>query len=433
VVFLPNILLLFLAIALLEDSGYMARAAFLMDRYMHRIGLHGKSFIPMLIGFGCSVPAILATRTLETRRDRLVTMLVVPLMSCGARLTIYALFIPAFFPPHLRAPVLWLIYLIGIVLAVVCAKLLRGTVLRGRAEPFVIELPLYRLPTIRGLIVHMWDRGWMYLRKAGTVILAISVILWVLSSFPKKTRFDRDYAAEARAARAELVSAIRPIAAKLAGPDEADALAAAAAAEIDRRIARPSWLKTTANAAESRPVSPAATSPATAASAAAPRGGSMAAVLARSGPLRQRYRTKLRRLAETRQAEELMYSAAGRIGRGLEYVIRPLGFDWRIGTAMIGALAAKEVFVAQMAIVFSVGGEPDRAEALRARLRETYTPLQAFCIMLFMLISAPCAATIACTWKESGSWKWGMFQLGGLTVLAYLVTLAVYQVGRLIT
>jgi ferrous iron transport protein B len=356
--FLPNILLLFMAIAFLEDSGYMARAAFLMDRLMHRIGLHGKSFIPMLIGFGCSIPAILATRTLEGRRDRLTTMLVLPLMSCGARLTIYALIIPAFFAERWRAPMLWLIYLIGIVLAIASAKLLRMTVLRGEAPPFVMELPIYRLPTLRGLVVHMWDRGWMYLRKAGTVILAISVILWALMSFPKKTAFDRDYDGEAAEARAAYLAA---------GDSPPDVQAA--------------------------------------------------------------YQARLQELDHAKRAEELAYSVAGRIGHGLEPVLRPLGFDWRIGTALIGAFAAKEVFVAQMGIVFAVGAAGEGSEALRAQLQAHYTPLQAFCIMLFCLVSAPCVATIAVTRKESGSWKWAALQLGGLTVLAYVVTLLVYQVG----
>jgi len=352
--FLPNIVLLFLAIAFLEDSGYMARAAFLMDRLMHRIGLHGKSFIPMLIGFGCSVPAILATRTLDSRRDRLVTMLVVPLMSCGARLTIYALFIPAFFAPRWRAPVLWGVYLIGVVLAVVCAKLLRATVFRGEAPAFVMELPLYRLPTARGLAIHMWDRAWMYLRKAGTIILALSVLLWALTTFPRKTHFDRDYAAELAA--------------------------------VGTRPARGA-----------------------------------------DGPDAER-----RRIEHARHAEELAYTVAGRVGHAIEPALRPLGFDWRIGTALVGALAAKEVFVAQMGIVFAVGEADERSGALRQRLQETYTPLQGFCVMLFCLISAPCAATTAVTWKESGSWRWAVFQLVGLTVLAYVVTLIVYQAGRLV-
>jgi len=355
-VFLPNILLLFLAIAFLEGTGYMARAAFIMDKLMHKLGLHGKSFIPMLIGFGCSVPAIMGTRTLETRRDRLTTMLVVPLMSCSARLAIYALIIPAFFPASWRAPMLWTIYFIGILLAVGCAKLLRVTVLRGRTVPFVMELPPYRLPTLRGLLIHMWERSWLYLRKAGTIILAVSVVLWALGRWPglpadRAAQFEHDRAA------------IRADASLTEAPQ-------------DERIAEIN-------------------------------------------------------VAQTKEALE--HSLIGRLGKGLELVLRPCGFDWKISTAMIGAFAAKEVFVAQMGIVYSLGEEADeQSEPLRAKLQAAYTPLQGFCIMLFCLISAPCVATIAVTRRESNSWRWALLQLVGLTVLAWTLTTAVYQVGRLI-
>ncbi len=331
-VFLPNILLLFLAVAILEDSGYMARAAFVMDRLMHKIGLHGKSFIPMLIGFGCTVPAILATRTLESRRDRLTTMLVLPLMSCGARLPIYMLFIPAFFTAAWRTPVLWGLYLVGIALAVVLAKVLRATLFKGDAAPFVMELPPYRMPTVRGTLVHMWERGWMFLRKAGTVIVAISILLWVLTSYPK------------------------PPEAHLAG------------------------------------------------------------------------------LADEEQAQAaLSYSVAGRIGHTLEPVMRPVGFDWKTSTALVGAFAAKEVFVAQLGIVHSLGEADEESEPLRAVLQREYTPLQAFAIMLFCLVSVPCMVTVATTWKESGSWKWAALQVVGLTALAWVLTAGVYQIGLLVT
>ena len=291
IVFLPNILLLFLAIALLEDSGYMARAAFVTDRVMHKIGLHGKSFIPMLIGFGCSVPAIMGTRILENRRNRLTTIMVIPLMSCGARLTIYALIIPAFFAEKWRGPVLWIIYLTGIVLAIICAKLLRLTVFRGETVPFVMELPPYRMPTLKSVLIHMWQRGWMYLKKAGTVILAISIILWVAMTFPKLP------------------------AQQLAGLTDA-------------------------------------------------------------------------------QAEQagLAHSVVGRIGHSIEPLIKPLGFDWKIGTALIGATAAKEVFVSQLGIVYSIGDVEGKSKTLREKLQANYTPLNGLCIMLFCLISAPCVA-----------------------------------------
>jgi ferrous iron transport protein B len=309
----------------------MARAAFVMDRIMHRIGLHGKSFIPMLIGFGCSVPAIMATRILENRRNRLATMLVIPLMSCGARIAIYVLFVGAFFPPHLQGPMMWLIYFIGILLAIVCIQLLRKTLLKGETIPFVMELPPYRMPTLKGLSIHMWDRAWMYVKKAGTVILLISIVLWAAISYPK------------------------PSAEELTGLDE----------------------------------------------------------------LQQHSFT-------------LQHSVAGRVGKAIEPVIKPLGFDWKIGTALIGASAAKEVFVSQLFIIYSLGDSEENFEALQGHLKEDYSPLQGFCVMLFCLISAPCIATVAVTRRESGAWKWAAMQYFGLTALAYILTLVVYQVGRLI-
>ncbi|MHC4574131.1 MAG: ferrous iron transport protein B [Planctomycetota bacterium] len=329
--FLPNILLLFLAIAFLEDTGYMARAAFVMDRVMHRIGLHGKSFIPMLIGFGCSVPAVMAARILENRRNRLTTIMVIPLMSCGARLTIYALLIPAFFPEKWRGPMLWLIYLIGIVLAVISARFLRLTLFRGETVPFVMELPPYRTPTLKAVAVHMWQRGWMYLRKAGTIILAVSILLWAAMSFPE------------------------PGAKSLEGltPEQA-------------------------------------------------------------------------------HKAKLEYSIVGRVGRAVEPALKPLGFDWKIGTALIGATAAKEVFVSQLGIVYAVGNDDGGPQSLREKLQADYTPLTGFCIMLFCLIYAPCVATVAITRYETNSWLWPAFQFLALTALAYVLTLIVYQFGSLI-
>jgi ferrous iron transport protein B len=331
VIFLPNILLLFLGVAFLEDTGYMARAAFIMDRIMHKIGLHGKSFIPMLIGFGCSVPAIMATRILENRRNRLATMLVIPLMSCGARIAIYALFVAAFFPPHLQGPMMFLVYFVGIALAIVCIQLLRKTLLRGETIPFVMELPPYRMPTLKGLAIHMWDRAWMYVKKAGTVILMISIIMWAAVSYPK------------------------PPAEHLAGLS-----------------------------------------------------------------------------SEQQQSAVLQYSVAGRMGRAIEPALKPLGFDWKIGTALIGASVAKEVFVSQLSIIYSLGDSEENVETLQENLRQDYSPLQGFCVMLFCLITAPCIATVAITRKESGAWRWAALQYFGLTALAYVITLAVYQVGRLI-
>lgn len=355
-VFLPNILLLFFAIAVLEDSGYMARAAFLMDRLMHKIGLHGKSFVPMLIGFGCTVPAIMATRTLESRRDRLTTMLVLPLMSCGARLPIYALIIPAFFPRAWHAPMLWIIYMVGIALAVGAAKVLRMTLLRGESPPFVMELPPYRMPTVKSIGLHMWNRAGAYLKKAATIILGISIILWAMQQWPGLP--------EQQAATFELQ--------RLALETDPGVPA------HEREIAR-------------------------------------------------------RGLAHAEAEAALKHSLMGRVGRGLEPVMRPAGFDWKISTAIVGAFAAKEVFVSQLGILYSLGQEPDEeADSLRDRLKEDYSPLIGLCIMLFMLISVPCVATLVMTRRESGAMKWALFQLIGLTLMAYVITVAVYQAGSLL-
>ncbi|MBU8869655.1 MAG: ferrous iron transport protein B [Gemmatimonadales bacterium] len=354
-IFLPNIVLLFLAIAVLEGTGYMARAAIVMDRFMSKVGLHGKSFIPLLIGFGCTVPAIMATRTLETRRDRLITMMVLPLMSCGARLPIYALMIPAFFPVQWQGPVLWSVYVAGIVLALVLARLLRATVFRGETTPLLMELPPYRMPTPQNLLVQMWTRAWLYVQKAGTVILGAAVILWFLTFFPKPPA---DY------------------------PVSVEVLAAA---------------ETVTDDTQTDPL--------------------VFSAIQDEG---------------LRQSVELSYSVAGRAGRLLEPVLEPLGFDWRIATALLGAIAAKEVFVAQLGIVFAVEEADEASEDLRSQLRRLYSPLVGLCIMLFALISTPCIATFAITRQEAGSIWWAIAQSWGLTVLAWIVTFGVHQAGLLL-
>ncbi|HUU03507.1 MAG TPA: ferrous iron transport protein B [Myxococcota bacterium] len=360
-VFLPNIVLLFMGLAFLEDSGYMARAAFLMDRLMHRFGLHGKSFVPMMTGFGCTIPGILATRTLENERDRLTTMLVLPLMSCGARLPIWMLLVPAFFAPAWHAPMLFLIYMIGIVLALLIALLLRRSLLAGEDAPFVMELPPYRLPTLRSVGLKMFERSWMYLRKAGTIILGFSIIMWAVTSYPKLDHFQVDD----NIAAGKIVVAEKPV------------------------------------------------------HEGAPASGGVQFLTAKQ-------------VAGRRAAENLRYSVAGHIGRFIEPVMRPLGFDWRIDTAMIGAFAAKELFVSQIGIVYSLGADDDTSVDLRGVLRENYSPLTGFVLMLFMLIAMPCVATIAVTRRESGSWKWAALQLFGLTAIAWIVSTIVYQVGSLL-
>jgi ferrous iron transport protein B len=475
IVFLPNIVFLFLAIAILEDTGYMARAAFVMDHFMHKFGLHGKSFIPMLIGFGCSVPAIMATRSLENERDRLTTMLVAPLMSCGARLPIYALIIPAFFPSAWHGPMLWLIYVIGIALALVSAKLLRATLFRGDSTPFVMELPPYRMPTVHGTLIHMWGRSWHYLKKAGTIILGISIVLWVLTIFPQKETYDRDYDALMQEARTTYLAKAQQLDALFGLPPSVDALEQAVEAELLMTEAERDYWRHEEGYAEAQQQFASALEQLE----ASPGGGAVerftemrerllevrerfpvasedapAAVLSGRAAVLERlerqdpeaygaarwfldemkgpYVEKVQTLEQAQSAEDIEYSVVGRIGHALKPVLAPMGFDWRIGTALVGAVAAKEVFVAQLGIVYSVGEADEGSEALRGQLHERYSPLVGFCIMLFTLISAPCMATFAIVKSESNSWKWPAAQWAGLTVLAWAATTLVYQTGRAI-
>ena len=394
IVFLPNIIFLFIAIAILEASGYMARVAFIMDKVMHKIGLHGKSFIPFLIGFGCSVPAIMATRTLDNQRDRILTMLVTPFMSCGARLPIYLLIIPAFFDKN-QALVLWVVYLIGIVMAIIVAKILGMTVLKGESAPFVMELPPYRIPTLKGVLMQMWERSWLYLKKAGTIILFVSIVMWSLTVFPL---FPEEKVAEYEKGLPELEQVVEEKSAELA--------------EIGYVI------MTDENMQEAENVNSKLSDRELA------KAEKIAAELEAASMQIEDINNKV---AEA----ELEYSAAGRIGKFIEPVLTPIGFDWKIGTALIGAFAAKEVFVAQMGIVYSLGEAGEDSEALRDKLRENYSPLVGFAIMVFALLSAPCMATFAIVKRESNSWKWAFFQFFGMTVIAYIVTLIIYQTGRL--
>lgn len=351
IVFLPNILLLFFAIAILEDSGYMSRASFVMDGIMRKFGLQGRSFVPLVLGFGCTVPAVMATRTIESERDRTVTIMVLPLMSCGARLPIYALLIPAFFPEKYQAFTMWIVYIIGIVIALIAARIMKSTLFKGEGEVYLMELPPYRMPTVKSMMLHMWDRSKMYLQKAGTIILATSIILYLCNTYPEKTEFSQDYDAQIEAAQK------------------------AGAAEDDETVVA---------------------------------------------------------LENAKQNETLEYTISGRAGKILEPIFAPMGFDWKISTATIGALAAKEVFVAQMGILYSEGEADEESEGLRATLSKQYTPLQAFCMMLFALLSIPCLATLAIIKRELNSWKMAVMEGAGLFVLAWVITTIVYQIGSLL-
>lgn len=329
IVFLPNILILFFFISLMEDTGYMARAAFIMDRLMHKIGLHGKSFIPLLIGFGCNVPAIMATRTLESRRDRIITMLITPFMSCSARLPVYILLVAAFFPKN-QGLVLMSIYFIGIGLAVLTALLMKKTLFKNSSMPFVMELPPYRMPTMRNILIHMWEKAGQYLRKMGTIILMASILIWALGYFP----LDRD--------------------------------------------------------------------------------------------------------ANVGSSEYLEQSYIGKMGRFIEPGLEPLGFDWKMGVSIVTGLAAKEIVVSSMGILYHVPDAEENTQGLAESLKNQvdslgnhiFSPLVAYSFMLFILIYFPCMAVIAAIKKEAG-WRWALFSIFYTTALAWIISFSVYQIGSM--
>lgn len=396
-VFFPNIFILFAAIAILEESGYIARGAFLMDRYLSRVGLTGKSFIPLLVGFGCSVPAVMATRIIEDKKLRLITIFIVPLMSCGARFPIYMLIISAFFTKAWQAPILWGIYVLGIVIALILAIILNHGVLKGNSAPLLIELPTYHLPTIRTVGKRACERGIQYLHKAGTTILGVSVILWAISSFPSLS-IERLRGFELRE------SEIRSVAQDLQIDLETNDLSLDAKA-MDSIVSSFNW---NGEITEEKILNFAPTDP-------------------------KKQQLLLCRLLEKNQNDckeaQLENSIAGQLGRKLEPVLKLSGFDWRIGVGLIGAFAAKEVFVAQLGVIFDTGEVDESSESLRSRIQKAYTPLVGLCVLVFCLISAPCMATLVIVAKET-SLKWACGQWFVLTVLGFCISCTIFQVGR---
>ncbi len=319
IVFLPNILILYFFISILEDSGYMARAAFIMDKIMHRMGLHGKSFIPLIMGFGCNVPAIMATRTIEDRKSRLITMLVNPLMSCSARLPIYLVMIGAFFP-NCASFMLLCIYTAGILLAVIMARIFSKFLVKGEDSPFVMELPPYRMPTSKSIMRHTWEKGAQYLKKMGGIIMIASIIIWFLGYYPRHDTHES-------------------------------------------------------------------------------------------------------------VAEQQENSYIGQIGKAIEPVIKPLGFDWKLGIGLISGVGAKELVVSTLGVLYTNEGD---VENVNLSDRIPITPLVALAYMLFVLIYFPCIATFAAIKQESSSWKWAIFAAGYTTGLAWLVAFTVFQIGSII-
>lgn len=369
-VFLPNIVILFLFISLMEDTGYMARAVFIMDKLMHNIGLHGKSFIPLFMGFGCNVPAIMATRIIESRRDRLVTMLITPFMSCSARLPVYILFIGAFFTRN-QGLILLILYLLGAILAILSAILLKKIYFRMEDIPFVMELPPYRIPTARSIVNHVSFRTGQYLRKIGGVILIASIVVWFLSNFPRNIDYSKDY----------------------------DGQIAAFERQIEKERTEGELENTDLQSIEKN----------------------------------------IHQLSLEKRSEHQARSIIGSIGRALDPVMRPLGFEWRLTVSIISGLAAKEVVVSTLGILYQAEtGEGENSLVYKLTQadiytgREAITPLIAFSFMLFILTYFPCIGVVAAIRKESGGWKWAVFVVLYTTSVAWLLSFIVYQAGRLI-
>ena len=388
-VFLPNILLLFLLISVFEDTGYMARAAFVMDRVMHLIGLHGKSFISMIMGFGCNVPAIMATRTLENEKDRILTILINPLMSCSARLPVYVLIAGAFFGAK-AGNVIFSVYAIGVILAIFIGRLFRKTLFRGRSEPFVMELPPYRLPTLKSVIIHMWERAFVFVKKMGTVILAGSILIWFLSNFPVKKevalqhrakvqKIEQEYEERLQTSRmdASRMDASRMDASRLHALDNDEK----AIREIKRDL--------------------------------------LAAKAARIDVVERE-----------RALQVVSHSFIGKIGRFVEPFFRPLGFSWKEGVALITGFVAKEVVVSTLGVLYNAGGEEQLGYQLRKS--SSLTPLSAYAFLIFVLIYTPCLATIATIRQETKSLRWAMFSILYEITLAWVLAFLIVKGGNLL-
>jgi len=432
--FVPLIMFMFFAIAIMEDSGYMARVAYMLDRILRWFGLHGNSVIALIvsggISGGCAVPGCMATRTLRNPKERIATLLVVPFMNCGAKLPVYAVLIAAFFSGD-KPRMMFLLTLLSWGFALFAAKAIRSTVLRGPKTPFVMELPPYRMPTLRGLVIHTWERTWQYIKKAGTVILGISILLWAMMSYPGLSEEKaRQFQESRNAAMQDLLE--NP---HIKGwiPEGEGIMELSGLYESFSRAAKEK---------DQRALARLRRSPLTALVEAAyflETGHSTGRVpdpdLLRAAGSLVRFREEMRRLDALEQQAALQGSIAGRIGRKMEAVTGILGFDYRINVALIGGFAAKEVVISTLGTAYSLG-EIGAAEggSLSKRLREDpeWNPLVAFTFLVFIMLYVPCFVTVVSIRKES-SWRWACFSIAFNLVAAYTVALLVYQVGRLLS
>ena len=370
-IFLPQIVILFGFIAVLEDCGYMARAAFLMDRLMSWAGLSGKSFVPMLSSFACAIPGVMATRVIENRRDRFTTILVAPLMSCSARLPVYTIMIAAFIPAKpvlgffgLQGITLLAMYMIGVVVAIPVAWLFKKTILRGETPPFVMEMPPYKIPDLKTIILRMLDRGKRFLVDAGTIIFATTVLIWGLLYYPRPQSISDQYDQKAAEIQSQTLS-------------------------------------------------------------------------------QDKLEEQLNTNSKAEAGAFLRQSVLGRLGKFIEPVVKPLGWDWKVGIAVIASFPAREVVVATLGIIYNLGSEEsEESENLRQKMRnatwdddlnqKVFTPIVALSVMVFFALCAQCAATLAVIKRETGSWKWPVFTFSYMTILAYCAALITYQISNLL-
>ena len=430
--FVPLILLLFLGISFLEDTGYMARAAFVIDRVMRACGLHGKSFIPLLLGFGCSVPSVMGARILDNYKDRMVTILITPFMSCSARLTVYTLFAAAFFPPEWAGTVVFGVYALGIVFGIVFAKIFRKYLFAGEAEPFVMELPPYHLPTLKATLTHMFERGIMYLKKAGTFILAASILVWFITTYPMDVEYSKDYDAlhdqvaqtyemkdaetlahfgittdEQKDQVNEIVDNMKSTVQDATAQAEA-AQEAAPEIEVEDDSEAPELFNDIKD--ENKDLFPAAW-----------------AMYKNSANLD----AENDKLDKEQASEKLEQSYAASFGKAINPVLEPLGFDWKMGVSLVAGLAAKEVVVSTLGTIYAVGGDTDHPQALTDYLQNDphFTPLIALTLMLFILIYPPCIAALAVIRRETGSWKWMLFMFFYENAFAWIACFIFYNIG----
>ena len=431
--FVPLILLLFLGISFLEDTGYMARAAFVIDRVMRACGLHGKSFIPLLLGFGCSVPSVMGARILDNYKDRMVTILITPFMSCSARLPVYTLFAAAFFPPEWAGTVVFGVYALGIVFGIVFAKIFRKYLFAGEAEPFVMELPPYHLPTLKATLTHMFERGIMYLKKAGTFILAASILVWFITTYPMDVEYSKDY------------DALHDQVAQTYEMKDAETLAHFGITTDEQKDQVNEIVDNMKSTVQD------ATAQAEAAQEAAPEieveDDSEAPELFNDIKEQNEqlfpvawamYKNSVnlddenQKIDEQKNSEKLEQSYAAMFGKAINPVLKPLGFDWKIGVSLVAGLAAKEVVVSTLGTIYAVGGDTDHPQALTDYLQNDphFTPLIALTLMLFILIYPPCIAALAVIKRETGSWKWMLFMFFYENAFAWIACFIFYNIGR---